>query len=217
MLDGSAPPPAAPLEDMAAPRAVPGVPHRSSWIAIALLVVLLAGIAMLIFIVRGRNEETTPLLVSSPTAPATLAPSQPTQGEYQFLSIPWKASRGDVRASLGERGFSRLERDEDGDDQYQGRVEGRDAGVVAMFAGDKLAKVMVVMLAADSSGGVYDMATKNLKAAYGSPLRQQGAANVWPERNGSLVWVTTEADGHVKINFESPQWPAESRRRKGAK
>jgi hypothetical protein len=40
---------------------------------------------------------------------------------------------------------------------------------------------------------------------------------VWAERNGSLVWVTTEADGHVKINFESPQWPAESRRRKGAK
>jgi hypothetical protein len=120
-----------------------------------------------------------------------------------------------VQASLKARSFNRLERDEDGDEQYQGRVDGRDAAIYAMFAGDKLSKVMVLMLAPDA-GGVYEQAKQSVGAAYGQPARQQGAAVIWPERNGTLVWVTQDASDHrTKVNYESAGWPAESKRRRG--
>ena len=87
-------------------------------------------------------------------------------GDYQFLDLAWGASREDVQSKLKDRSFNRLERDEDGDEQYQGRVDGRDAAVYAMFAGDKLSKVMVLMLAPDDVGGdVYSKAQKSIAAA----------------------------------------------------
>jgi len=222
MLDGSqdvsASPPdagASTSSSSAAPSLAEG-PQSSSWIAIAVLVLLVAGIAGLFFLARSRSsDESVPLGTNSPTAAATLAPSQPTQGDYQFLDLAWGASREAVQSNLKARSFNRLERDEDGDEQYQGRVDGRDAAVYAMFAGDKLSKVMVLMLAPDS-GGVYELAKQSVAAAYGQPARQQGAAVIWPERNGSLVWVTQDASDHrTKVNYESAGWPAESKRRRG--
>jgi hypothetical protein len=216
MLDGSA--------DAAFVASTPASPaarslaegsQRSSWIAIALVVVL-AGIAGLLFMARlQRVDEPRPLATTSPTAAATLAPLQPTQTDYQFLDLEWGSSREAVQSNLKARDFTWRERDEDGDVQYQGRVDGRDAVVYAMFAGDKLSKVMVLMLAADA-GGVYELAKQSVAAAYGQPARQQGAAMIWPERNGSLVWVTRDASDHrTKVNYESAGWPAESRRRRG--
>lgn len=222
MLDGSqdagaaAPPTAAALPSQAAARALAEGPQRSSWIAIALLVVLLAGIAGLLVMARSRSAaDSLPLSTTSPTAAPSLAPSQPTQSDYQFVDLQWGASRQAVEANLKARDFKKVERDEDGDEQYQGRVDGRDAAVYAMFSGDKLAKVMVIMLSPDA-GGVYEQAKKDLSAAYGQPARLQGAAVIWPERHGSLVWVTQDAtDQRTKVNYESPGWPAESRRRRG--
>ncbi len=201
----------------AEPRTLPGDVRAFSWVAIAILLVLVVGVVMLLVMQRGPSQEPLPLATTSPTSAATLAPTAATTGEYQFLGLPWNASRSEVRTSLIARGFSALERDEDGDEPYQGRVDGRDAGVAAMFAGDTLAKVMVVMLAQDPTSGVYELATQTIVGAYGPFARQRGPARIWPERNGSLVWVTMEADRHVKVNFESPRWPAESRRRKGLK
>jgi hypothetical protein len=216
MLDGS-PDPASEASTPASPAAhsLAGGSQRSSWIAIAMVVVL-AGIVGLLFMARlQRADELLPLATTSPTAAATLAPSQPTQTDYQFLDLEWGSSREAVQSSLKARGFNRLEQDEDGDVQYQGRVDGRDAAVYAMFAGDKLSKVMVLMLAADA-GGVYELAKQSVAAAYGQPARQQGAAVIWPERNGSLVWVTRDAsDQRTKVNYESAGWPAESKRRRG--
>jgi hypothetical protein len=191
-------------------------PQSSSWIAIAVLVLLVVCITGLLFVARSRSsDESLPLATNSPTAAANFAPSQPTQGDYQFLDLAWGSSREAVQSNLKARSFNRLERDEDGDEQYQGRVDGRDAAVYAMFAGDKLSKVMVLMLAPDS-GGVYELAKQRVGAAYGQPARQQGAAVIWPERNGSLVWVTQDASDHrTKVNYESAGWPAESRRRRG--
>jgi len=221
MLDGSQDADAPPADagastpSPAAARALAEGPERSSWIAIGLLVVLVAGITGLLLMARSRSGgDSLPLATSSPNTAAMLAPSQPTQGDYQFVDLAWGSSREAVQSSLKARSFNRLERDEDGDEQYQGRVDGRDAAVYAMFAGDKLSKVMVLMLAPDS-GEVYEQAKQNVAAAYGPPARQQGAAVIWPERNGSLVWVTQDAADHrTKVNFESPGWPAESRRRR---
>lgn len=210
-------PPPLPVEDEVS-RPLPGDIRRSSWIAIIIVLALVAGIAALVISMRDQGRPILPAgEPTSPTAAATFAPASPTPGDYQFLGLPWNGTREEVHASLVARGFSALGRDEDGDDQYQGRVEGRDAGVAAMYAGNTLAKVMVVMLQPDTTAGVYELARQNVARAYGTPARQQGAATIWPERNGSLVWVTMEADRHVKVNFESAGWPAESRRRKQAK
>jgi hypothetical protein len=217
MLDQPAPAAAAtsgaPIPDAArAPVSVGAT--QSSWIAIAVVVALLAAIAALLLFARGRMAEPPTVAAVSPSSAATWAPSTPTSGDYEFAGIPWSSSPDDVRARLRARNLSYLERDEDGDEQYQGRVDGRDAGISAMFAGGKLAKVMVVMLAPDESNKTYDDAKKSLEAAYGRSARQQGAATIWPERNGSLVWLTVDADRRVKVNYESAQWPAESRRRR---
>jgi hypothetical protein len=221
MLDGSqdvsaSPPAAGASTSSSAEQSLGAAPTSSSWIAIAVLVLLVAGITGLFFVARSRSsDDSLPLGTSSPTAAATLAPSQPTQGDYQFLDLAWGSSREAVQSNLKARSFTRLERDEDGDEQYQGRVDGRDAAVYAMFAGDKLSKVMILMLAPDS-GGVYEVAKQSVAAAYGQPARQQGAAVIWPERNGSLVWVTQDASDHrTKVNYESAGWPAESKRRRG--
>jgi hypothetical protein len=222
MLDGSQGPDASPpvtgasTPSSSAAQALAEGPQSSSWIAIALLVLLVVGIAGLFFFARSRsNDESLPLATNSPTATPNFAPSQPTQGDYQFVDLPWGSSREAVQSNLKARSFNHLERDEDGDEQYQGRVQGRDAAVYAMFAGDKLSKVMVLMLAPDS-GGVYELAKQSVAVAYGQPARQQGAAVIWPERNGSLVWVTQDASDHrTKVNYESAGWPAESRRRRG--
>jgi hypothetical protein len=221
MLDGSQGTAAAsPLEASAPPSGppanLPQAPPRSSWIAIALLAALIAGIGLLLAIERTRSvSESAPLAAASPTAAAGLAPSQPTPGDYQFLDLGWNTSRDAVQSQLTAHDFKHVERDPDGDEQYQGRVDGRDAAVYAMFAGEKLAKVMVIMLAPDT-GGVYELAKQNISAAYGPPARLQGTAVIWPERNGSLVWVTHDAkDERTKVNYESAGWPAESKRRRG--
>jgi hypothetical protein len=205
--------PAAP----AIPRVAPDAPQRSSWIAIALLVALVAGIGALLALARARSaNDVAPLATNSPTAAASFAPSVPTQGDYQFLDLTWNSSRDQVRAALTSHDFKPIERDEDGDEQYQGRVEGRDAAVYAMFARDKLSKVMVIMLAPDEGGAVYELAKRSVTTAYGPPGRLQSTAVIWPERNGSLVWVTHDANDHrTKVNYESAGWPAESRRRRG--
>jgi hypothetical protein len=222
MLDGSqdagASPPAAGTSTPSVAEPLAEESQSSSWIAIGVLVLLVAGIVGLLFVARSRSsDDSLPLGTNSPSAAATFAPSQPTQGDYQFLDLAWGSSREAVQSNLKARSFNRLERDEDGDEQYQGRVDGRDAAVYAMFAGDKLSKVMVLMLAPDDVGGdVYSKAQKSIAAAYGQPARQQGEAVIWPERNGSLVWVTQDVSDHrTKVNYESAGWPAESRRRRG--
>jgi hypothetical protein len=187
---------------------------RSSWIAVGVIFALLALIVVLVAIQHNRSAETVGPSAPSVSSAATLAPSTPTEGDYLFNGIPWGQTRDQVRAALVARGFSSIERDEDGDDQYQGRVDGRDAGVAAMFAGDHLAKLMVVMLDPDQTGGLYELARRTLAGAYGTPARQQGVATVWPERGGTLVWVTMSNDKHVTIHFESAGWPAESSMRK---
>ena len=121
-----------------------------------------------------------------------------------------------MRARLEARGFTFIETDPDGDDQFQGRVDGRDAGVAAMYAGSGLAKFVVVMLAADPNGGLLEAFKQNLAGAYGTPAEQRGVATIWPERTGTLVWVTTSEARNVTVHYEAAGWPAESKRRKGA-
>ena len=179
-----------------------------------LLIVIVVTLA-----VRGRETLASLGTGGAPavsTEAAALAPSQPTNGDYVFLSIPWGTTRADVRGRMEARGFKFIETDADGDDQYQGRVDGRDAGVAAMYAGDGLAKFVIVMLAADPGGGLLGAFTQTLAAAYGRPAEQRGVATIWPERTGTLVWITTSDARNVTVHYEAAGWPAESKRRKAA-
>jgi hypothetical protein len=186
---------------------------RSSWMAMGLVAAMLLVIAFLLLLQRGRANEATQM--SSPTtAAAAMAPAAPVLGDYRFMDIPWGTSRDEVRTRLAGHGLTTIERDEDGDDQYQGRVDGRDAGVAAMFSGDSLVKLVVVLLAPDPNGGLYEAQRQTIAAAYGPPARQKGPTTIWPDRGGSLVWVTISPDRHVTVHFESAAWPAEAGRRK---
>jgi len=199
------------------PRPVgPGTSKASigAFVVIGLLLVVIG----VLLAIRGRdrlaNNGSGPVSVA--TEAATLAPSQPTDADYLFLSIPWGTARADVRARLEARGFTFIETDPDGDDQFQGRVDGRDAGVAAMYASSGLTKFIVVMLAADPNGGLLEAFKQNLRGAYGLPASQRELATIWPERTGTLVWVTTSEARNVTVHYEAAGWPAESKRRKGA-
>jgi hypothetical protein len=198
-----------------APPVEAGLPlNRTSGLAIAFIVALI--VLILVLLVVRRPETSAPLSpsASTPSEAAALVPKVPTQGEYQFLSVPWGSPRLDVRRALEAHGFSFLEHDEDGDDQFQGRVDGRDAGVAAMYGADKLAKVMVVLLTPDENGVLFEFVRRSLAGAYGQASSQKGIATIWPDRTGTLVWATVSEDRHVTVHFESAAWPAESQRRK---
>ena len=224
LTDAPAPPVDAPDSAPAPPpRATPpsGVlpgTSRSSWLAIGVILALLVTIVVLVAIGRGRSEGPELRSAASPSAAAELAPAAPTSDDYRFLDIAWGDSRDAVRSALTARGFSAIERDEEGDDQYQGRVNGRDAGIAASFANGKLARVMVVFLQPDPTGGLYELASRSLAGAYGDPARQDGSKRIWRERHGTLVWVDVsgkdQADRHVTVRYESAEWPAEAARRK---
>ena len=85
-----------------------------------------------------------------------------------------------------------------------------------MYAESGLAKVVVVMLAADPNAGLLEAFKQTLAGAYGTPKEQRGVATIWPERAGTLVWITTSEARNVTLHYEAAGWPAESRRRKGA-
>ncbi len=222
---GPLPPGAAPeseADDEAAPdtpSARPVVPPQTSKVSIGAFVAfgLLLVVIGVLMAVRGRNSpDIDSGTVAVATEAATVAPSQPTSGDYVFLTIPWGTPRADVRARLEARGFAFIETDPDGDDQFEGRVDGRDAGVAAMYAGSGLAKFVVVMLAADPNGGLLEAFKQNLAGAYGTPAEQRGVVTIWPERTGTLVWVTTSEARNVTVHYEATGWPAESKRRKSA-
>lgn len=148
------------------------------------------------------------------SAAATLVPSTPTDGEYRFLDLSWNIPRAEVRTRLEARGFRYLERDSLGDEAYEGRVDGRDAGLDVRYAGDALSKVSVILLPADPSGAVLMLTQQGIADAFGKPKEQRELATIWPERAGTLVWLTITDQRYVTVHFESAGWPAESRRRR---
>jgi hypothetical protein len=188
---------------------------RTSGIAIGIIAVMLVIIALLLI---QRRPQSSPELASeavSATEAAGLIPKVGTSDVYEFSALKWLTPRAEVRESLKARGFSFIEQDADGDDQFRGRVDGRDAAVVASYATDKIARLMVILLSPDEDGRLYEGIRQSLAKAYGNPARQKGVATLWPERAGTLVWTTITDERLVKINYEAAEWPAESRRRKG--
>jgi hypothetical protein len=207
-------PPTDPGARLESPRPALGVSTRTSGIAIAVIIVLVGVIIFLIARLPPSSSAVVGPPMTTATEAAFLVPKAKTSGPYEFIGLRWQAPRGEVRAALEARGFSFLSKDEDGDDQFQGRVDGRDAFVAPMYAADKLAKVMVILRVPDSNGVVYEAVRKSLTTAYGAAASQRGAATLWPDRSGTLVWATVRDGEQVIVHFEGAGWPAESQRRK---
>lgn len=186
------------------------------------LLIVMGAVVVLILVILLIQRQSAPSAglevdpATSAGGAATMAPSQPTKSDYQFAGLPWGTPRAEVRSRLEARGFTFLERDSDGDDSYEGRVDGRDAGVTARFAGESLAKLTVILLAPDPNGAVLELVRQDMAVAYGIPAKMQGIATLWPERSGTLVWVTSSPDRHVTVHYEASTWPAESKRRREA-
>jgi hypothetical protein len=213
-------PPAPPLDvDTLVPPdeldARPGV--RPAFIIMGVIgtVLLLMILLPLLFGQGGAGEAEPAPSASTPRTAATLVPDQKTDAEYRFLDLPWSMPRAEVRARLEARGFRFLERDGLGDEAYEGRVDGRDAGLDVRYAGDALSKISVILLPADPQGTVLTMTREAIGSAFGTPKEQREATTIWPERSGTLVWLTTNDERFVTVHYESAGWPAESRRRRG--
>lgn len=197
--------------------AEPATPVGASWVVIASAAVLVIAFAVILIVRARSNAGSIVTHADSNRAAATLVPESPPEAApYGFLDIAWGTTRAEVQETLTSRGFEFVGRDEDGDDQYTGRVDGRDAGLAAMFAGDRLVKFVVVLLAPDEGGAIAQQIVRTVADAYGDPAERRDRATVWPERSGSLVWVTTSAERNVTVHFESSAWPEESRRRRNA-
>ena len=83
------------------------------------------------------------------------------------------------------------------------------------YANDALSRVSVILLPADPQGAVLMLTRQTVADAFGPPKEQREAATIWPERAGTLVWVTSSDERYVTVHYESAGWPAESRRRRG--
>jgi hypothetical protein len=179
------------------------------------MVLLLMILLPLVFGGGSDDEAAGGASPSAASTAATLVPSAPSQGEYRFLDLPWGTPRAEVRRRLEARGFRFLERDAAGDEAYEGRVDGRDAGLDVRYATDALSRVSVILMPADPNGAVLMLTRQTVGEAFGPPKEQRAAATIWPERAGTLVWVTSSDERYVTVHYESASWPAESRRRRG--
>jgi hypothetical protein len=195
--------------------AKPGIRPAFIIMGIVGVVLLLMILLPLIFGAGGAEDATEGASSTAPSTAATLVPSTPSQGEYRFLDLPWNMPRAEVRARLEARGFRFLERDAAGDEAYEGRVDGRDAGLDVRYANDALSRISVILLPADPQGAVLMLTRQTVMDAYGPAKEQREAATIWPERSGTLVWVTSSDERYVTVHYESAGWPAESRRRRG--
>lgn len=193
----------------------PGI--RPAFIIMGIVGVVLLLMILLPLVFGGGGGEDAPEGTSSSAAStaATLVPATRSQGEYRFLDLPWNMPRAEVRARLEARGFRFLERDAAGDEAYEGRVDGRDAGLDVRYANDALSRISVILLPADPQGAVLMLTRQTVADAFGPPKEQRDAATIWPERAGTLVWVTSSDERNVTVHYESAGWPAESRRRRG--
>ena len=190
------------------------------WIGVAVLAVLVAGIVLA---VAGR-EDAAP--AAEDQGASASRPSEP----YRFLDVAWKTPSNEVAAQLASKGFRFTEQDEEGDHVFQGRMEGRVAVVIAMFARNALAKTIVVLVAEGEGDRVYAEVNKRLTAEYGpaesapaggssgSSSGSKPPVTRWPPQPDSTgqtrLWTTITDEGDVAIHYESSLWAAEARRRR---
>ena len=106
------------------------------------------------------------------------------------------------------RGFTFIERDSDGDDAYQGRVDGRDAGVTARLAGDSLVRATVLLLVPDPQGALLQLRSRdNVGKAYSTPQGNAECRDPLARALGHSRLGHRRRDRRVTVHSEAADWP----------
>ena len=177
-------------------------------ISAAVAVVVALGV-VLGFALRDRSPAAT-----DPGA-AAAAPRR-FNTAYRFAELPWGTTTNEVEARLRAQGFTFTERDDEGDYVFSGSLEGHPAVVIAMFARETLAKIIVVRMSEGETDAVYASTLEALERQFGKPGPQatgrSGArVTAWPPNGvtGERMWVTVTDTGDVAVHYESGRWVQE--------
>ena len=150
-----------------------------------------------------------------------------------FADLKWGASTASVRSQLAAKGFD-TEIDSDGDVKFKGKLIGYSAVGWAVIVSNRLLKVQVNILTPDSKAKqAYSEMKEVLNGKYGSPTsKYEFFTKPYYEGDGyeeqalrlgkatfALFWgdalsmeITEKLT--VQLTYESPEWSAESVRRK---
>jgi hypothetical protein len=155
-----------------------------------------------------------------------------------FAGIPWGASRQVVRDSLRANEFVFASAGRDGQEHFTGSVDGRNALAIVDYARDSVVRIQVAIDATPAGTSLlYPARLRDLEQRYGPPAEDGADASaaraagllyaVWPmraegqppptrsnmERFGRVELRGYVREGGVTVDYLSPSWPAELRRR----
>jgi hypothetical protein len=162
---------------------------------------------------------------------------------YRFADLVWGSSPTEVRAGLVAKGYQDIAADKDGDLGFRGTVLETPVVGRALFAGAKLSAVTVILVTADKDcRSMYSRMKEVLTAKYGPPTQAlefftspyykgdgfedqairlgKGHFDVFwstpPESRdteGDDLWLGITDRLAVRIQYESPTWSEELKRR----
>ena len=150
-----------------------------------------------------------------------------------FADLKWGASTASVRSQLAAKGFD-TEIDSDGDVKFKGRLIGYPAVGWAVLVSNRLLKVEAIIVTPDNKARqAYSEMKEVLIGKYGSPTGKyefftkpyyegdghEGQALRLGKATFTLFWGNALSMGiteklTVQLTYESPEWSAESARRK---
>lgn len=171
---------------------------------------------------------------------STHAFSQGSSG-FVFASIPWLSDERAVMEKMQAAGFEFQKRDEDGDLVFRGVVLGTKSVAYAFLGSKRLVKVQVVMATPDSEARrTYDEMRQVLIEKYGKPEKTYAFfmtpyyegdgfenqairvgkgrfASFWNKAaDGSSLAIYISERLAVSVEYESPQYGVELKRRRAA-
>lgn len=150
-----------------------------------------------------------------------------------FADIQWGASKDDVRKQLTVKGFSPGALDKDGDFTFEGSLVGYKAQGLALFADNRIAKIIVRIITPDNKTiDTYRSMKDVLLKKYGAPTNDFEFFNK-PYYDGdgyetqairvgkatfACFWSGVHVEIHesltVQVIYESDAWAAEADKRR---
>jgi hypothetical protein len=157
---------------------------------------------------------------------------------FNFAGIPWGTSAAETIKLLGEKGFTKVAKDKDGDYTFEGELLGFKSNGVAVIGDVGLVKIIVRLVTPDRKAReVYGEMKKTLTTKYGEPTAYEYFTKPYYEGDGyedqairlgkgkfvSFWSNSTTNEGlmldisdllTVDFTYESPFWSQEAKKRK---
>ena len=159
----------------------------------------------------------------------------------EFAGIPWGSSDATVKHVMAERGFTFSKKDDDGDLDFKGDINGRSVVIYEMMTPSRhLVKAQVIFETPDDEAiSFYGDFKQTLVGKYGDPshsfafysypytdddpesqhetaiaVGKGDFASFWDFDNQGGIWIQITKKLAVQANYESAGWHAEVTRRK---